>query len=802
LIGETLSHYRVTAKLGAGGMGEVYLAEDTKLERQVALKVLPAELADDPGRLSRLQREARALAALDHPSIVTVFSVEEADGVHFLTMAYVEGESLDALTPQDGFSPERLLELAVPLADALRAAHEHGIVHRDLKPANIMIDKEGRLRVLDFGLARLERAVASDERTALATETMMTRAGTVLGTYPYMSPEQAQGQIADARSDIFSLGVVLYEMATGRRPFTGATGMSLISSILKDTPTPVTELKVDLPQELGTIIERCLEKEPGERFRSAGELRDRLRALRREVRGGQAAVSASASRPRRLGFIAALVVVAVIVGGVYAWISLSTKGLPEAALSEAVVPRITSLAVLPLESLSGDPEQAYFVDGMTEALITDLSRIGELKVISRSSAMRYKDTDKPLSEIARELNVEAFVAGSVIREGDRVGITARLIDAATEVNLWADRYEREISSILTLQGEVAKAIAREIQITLTPGEEALLTRNREVAPEAYEAYLKGQSHFHELTPADLDAAEHYFGQALEKDPEYAPAHAGLSLVWAARQQFHLTPPAEAGPKARAAAERAVEIDESAAEAHYALAMVRTWTDWDWEGAETAFRRAIELNPNLADVRAYYSHYLLIMQRPEEATREMERAIELDPYNALFQLLNGVLLRYTDRCEDALDFYRNTLQTVPNDPRALGGVGQAYYCLGMYEEFYEAAVAFWRATGRPEAVAALEAGYAEGGFRGAMSRLAQWKEENFGSCNASAPLNFVAAGKNREALDCLESAVNEHDPNMPYIGAQPAYRSLWNEPRFQELLRRMNLPAPQLLRASE
>jgi serine/threonine protein kinase/Tfp pilus assembly protein PilF len=796
LIGETLSHYRVTAKLGAGGMGEVYLAEDTKLGRQVALKVLPAELADDHARLRRLQREARALAALDHPNIVTVFSVEEANGVQFLTMAYVEGDSLDALTPRDGFSHERLLELAIPLADALRAAHEHGIVHRDLKPANIMIDKEGRLRVLDFGLARLERVVASDERTALATETMMTRAGTVLGTYPYMSPEQAQGQIVDARSDIFSLGIVLYEMATGRRPFAGETGMSLISSILKDTPRPVNEIKAGLPEELSRTIERCLEKEPGERFPSAGELRDRLRALRRRVRSGQAGVSASASRPRRLRFIA-VAVVAAILAGTYAWIFVSKDGKPEAALSEPATPRIASLAVLPLRNSSGDPEQAYLVDGMTEALITDLSRIGELKVISRSSAMRYKGTDKPPSEIARELNVDALVEGSVLREGDRVGITAQLIEAATETNLWADRYEREISSILALQGEVAQAIAREIQVTLTPGEEALLARSLEVDPEAYEAYLKGMAQFYELTPAGLEAARHYFEQALEEDADYAPAHGGVALVWAGLQQMRLAPPAEAGPKAKAAAERALQIDNSVAGAHYALAIVRTWTDWDWEGAETSFRRAMELKPNWADVRAYYSHYLLITGHRAGAIRQMERALELDPYNTLVQALNSVVLVQTDRCEEALDFHRSTLEAVPNHPLALSGLVGAYYCLGMYEETYAAAVANWEGRGQPEAVAVLEGGYAEGGFAGAMSALAQWKQEHAGKARAShlgAGVNYAMAGESREALDQLELAFEERDPNVPYLGAWVEFRSLKNEPRFQDLLRRMNLPS--------
>jgi serine/threonine protein kinase/Tfp pilus assembly protein PilF len=752
--------------LGAGGMGEVYLAE----------------------RLRRLQREAKALAALDHPNIVTVFSVEEDKGVNFLTMAHVEGQGLDELIPSEGFEVEQLLDYAIPLADALRAAHEHGIVHRDLKPANLMIDKEDRLRVLDFGLARREVAAGPDDETQLASLTM-TQAGTVLGTYPYMSPEQAQGQVADARSDLFSLGIILYEMATGRRPFSGETGVSLISSILKDTPMPVTDVKEGLPAELGAIIERCLEKNPTDRYQIALEVREALAELRRRVRAGRAG---GVSRPRRLA-LAAVTLVTVLTG-VSSWLVWTwEEPSSEVLASPQAGPQIASLAVLPLRNLSGDPEQEYFADGMTEALITDLSKIGALRVISRTSVMRYKDTDKSLSEIAEELDVDAVIEGSVLREGNRVGITAQLIEAATETNLWADRYEREIESILTLQGEMARAIAGEIEVTLTPGEEALLTRKREVDPEAYESYLKGQAQWQKLTPAGLDAAEAYFEAALEKDPDYAQAHAGMAIVWAVRQQMGVVAPSEAGPKTKAAALRALEIDDSLAEAHQALAVVRAWTDWDWDAAEASFRRAIELNPNLAEVRAFYAHYLAIMRRPDEAMAQMQRALELDPYNALFPLFKGVVLESTGGCEEALAFYSGVLERIPTDVSALEGMIRVNYCLKRYEESYKAALAKWTAQGRPDAVAALEAGYAEGGFQGAMSGLADWKQEHLRYCD---DVNLAAGGRAEEALDCLESRVEQHDPNMPYIGVFATDPALKDEPRFQELLRRMNLPASE------
>jgi TolB-like protein/Tfp pilus assembly protein PilF len=496
------------------------------------------------------------------------------------------------------------------------------------------------------------------------------------------------------------------------------------------------------------------------------------------------------SRSRRLKVVAAVVGVAVV-AGIYGWMSILRDGsTTEAALSEVAGPQIASLAVLPLRNLSGDPEQDYFADGMTEALITDLSKIGDLKVISRTSAMRYRDSDKTLAQIAEELGVEAVIEGSVLREGSRVGITAQLIEVATDQNLWADRYEREISSILTLQGEMARAIASEIEVTLTPGEEALLTREREVDPEAYENYLKGQSNWQSLTPAGLDAAEAYFEAALEKDPDYAQAHAGMAMVWAGRQQMMLMLPAEAGPKAKAAALRALEIDDSVAEAHFALAGVETWTEWEWEAAESSFRRAIELSPNLAEGRAFYSHYLAIMQRPDEAMAQMQRALELDPYNTLLPLLNGILLESIGHCEDALAFYGGVLERMPTNPSALGGVVRGTYCLGRYEETYEAAVANWTGRARPDAVAALEAGYAEGGFAGAMGGLADWKQETLGFC---AEFNLAAAGRTDEALDCLELNFQLRNPNLPYIGVNVELLALRDEPRFLELLRRMNLP---------
>jgi serine/threonine protein kinase/lipoprotein NlpI len=800
LIGQTLSHYRITAKLGEGGMGEVYLAEDEKLERKVALKVLPAEVASDPDRLRRLQREARALAALDHPNIVTVFSVEEDDRLHFLTMAHVEGDDLDTLIPEEGFSVERLLELAIPLADALRAAHERGIIHRDLKPGNVMVDSEGRLRVLDFGLARREVAAGPDDETALASATM-TKVGTVMGTYPYMSPEQAQGQMADARSDLFSLGIILYEMATGRRPFAGETGVSLISSILKDAPTPVTDLKAGLPEELGEIIGKCLEKDPADRFASAEELRDRLEALRREVQAGQTIVSkrwASVVTPRRrrLVLVVALVVVAAL-AGIYAWMTIPKVGLPDdAALAEATGPRITSLAVLPLKNFSGDPEQAYFVDGMTEALITDLSKIGALKVISRTSAMQYKDSDKSLREIASELGVEAVIEGSVLREGGRVGITAQLIEAATDQTLWADRYERDLTSILALQGEIARAVAGEIEVTLTPQERTLLSSAREVDPEAHEAYLKGMFHLRRFTPQDFQTSLQYFETALGIDPDYALAHYGVSQVWNYMFVLGMEQPLVAGPKALEAVTRALDLDDSLAEAYLGLGNIKTSHLWEWEEAEEAFLRAIELNPNYAEARIFYSHLLLILDRTDEALEQCALALELDPLEPFFRAAYAVVLGYSGSPHDAIEVFREIYQNAPG----FGFLHQPLFRMlawtGELDEALEHAKLHLTTVGELDAVAAMEQGYAEGGYVEAMRQAADSLAA--GSHLATARPYFIAdlyedAGETDKALDWIERAYEIKDIDIAYLGVSVHSEDVIASPRFLAVMDKLGTP---------
>ncbi|MCP4896629.1 MAG: protein kinase [bacterium] len=797
MLGRQLGQFRILESLGAGGMGEVYRAEDRRLKRHVALKILPPDLASSEERLTRFQREAEALAAIDHPNIVHIYSVEAEEGIHFLTMQLVRGERLSKQIPEGGMSLDGLLDLAIPMCDALRAAHERGIVHRDLKPDNVMVDEEGRVKILDFGLAKLRLPEVDWEDSTQPVETV-TEAGAVLGTVPYMSPEQLQGRPVDHRSDLFSFGIVLYEMATGVRPFCGDDSASIISSIMRDDPAPLEQVRPNLSSKLGEMLHRCLEKQPERRFSSASDLLRELERLRGEFESGRTVTTGSKRAPVRQGrvprIIGAVALIALLTSlGIFAWNHLKDPRTTPAASAGAT---IDSLAVLPMANLLGDREQDYFSDGMTEALITDLSKIGALRVIARSSAMRYKGSEKSLEEIASELGVDALVEGTVQREGERVRISVQLIEAATQRNLWADRYERQLTSVLALQSEVAQAIAREIRIQVTPSERDLLAEAPEVDPEAYEAYLQGRSHVYRLTPADLEKALQYFQLALERDPGYAPAQAGIALVWLARGQFRIALPAVTQPKAIAAAARAVEMDERLGEAQFVLASVRTWVEWDWEGAEVAFRRAIELQPGFPEVRGYYAHYLMIMGRPQEAFAQMERTMALDPLNPLMKALNGMMLEAAHRFDEAEEQYREILRTQPRHPVALGGFYAIHALRGDSRAAYEFGRQKLLVMNGPEAAQAWERGYSERGLPGAHDRLAEWKRPRLTTldyCPVGMALNLFGAGRIDEALDCFELAHRGRDQNMPYIGIWPGLDPLHNEPRFQEIMRQMRLP---------
>ena len=766
--------YRIVEEIGRGGMGIVYKAEDTKLKRTVALKFLPPELTHISEVKERFMREAQAAAALDHPNICTVYEFDEAEEKSFISMAYIEGQSLKKKIESGPLELDEALMIATQVVEGLQEAHKKGVVHRDIKSANIMVTENNQAKIMDFGLARMTGGA------------LLTKEGTAMGTIAYMSPEQARGEDVDHRTDIWSLGVVIYEMFSGQLPFKGGHDQAVVYSILKEKPKPITDLRSEIPLTIEQVVGKALEKNPDQRYQQVEDLLDDLISISAGIVPEEIKVRLrKAKLLRRKRAI-------IYAGGAGFFFIMTVIAL---SLFTGRAETIDSIAVLPLENLTGDPEQEYFVDGVTDELIGQLAQISALRVISRQSMMRYKESDKSLPEIARELNVDALVDGTVYKVGKSVRIRVQLIDALPEErNLWAETYDRATTDVLVMYSEMARAIADKTQVKLTAEETTRLTNARQVNPEAYDAYLMGSYHWKKLTRAGFDTAQRYFELALEKDPSSAPAYEGLAIVWAGRGQMGITPPRETGPKAKAAALEAIALDDDSAEAHWALAITRTWIEWDWAGAEPEWQRTLELNPNDATAHAYYSHFLAIVGRTDEAIPHIELALELDPFNALFHSLYAGVLNYHSRYDDAIAAARTALAMQPDAPVALSQLKLALGAQGMHDEMLAAQRQSFAHDS--ELVAALERGLEEAGYEGAQRRIADVLAARYdkpGGFRAMtiAQLYFDAGDKDL-AIDWFEKAYEEHDPNLPYLG-RPFWNPLRSDPRFQDLLRRIGLP---------
>jgi len=796
MIGQIVSHYRILEKLGGGGMGVVYKAEDTKLGRLVALKFLPPEMARDPKAVARFQAEARAASALNHPNICMILDIDEHEGQPFIAMEFLEGKTLKQRMAGKRLKTGELLELAIQIADALDAAHAKGIVHRDIKPANIFVTSRRQAKILDFGVAKLlqeAREIKPVSGDSTTEELALTSGGTVVGTVAYMSPEQVRAQDVDARADLFSFGLVLYEMGAGRPAFEGDSAGVIFEAILNRAPVSLPRVSPELPPELGRIVDKALEKDRRLRYQTAADMKADLQRLLREEESSQNDLTRSLAFIFRrnwlliAGGLSLLTLAAVITG-------VNVGGWRDRLLGRPVALHIESLAVLPLENLSHDPEQEYFADGMTEELITTLGKIPALRVISRTSAMTYKGTKKALPDIARQLNVDAIVEGSVLRSGHRVRITAQLIQAATDRHLWAESYERDLRDVLALQNEVAQAIVGEIQIRLSPEDQSLLPTPRPVKSDAYEAYLKGRYFWNKRDRKSVLKGLQYFQEAVKLDPTYALAHTGVADSYLILGVFNWLPPHECFPKAKAAALEALKINENLAEAHTSLANCNQM-EWDWKGADLEYKRALALNPNYAIALLWHSVFLSWTGQHAAAIEEARRAQEVDPLSPIISTNVGQVLYFARRYEEVRKAIQKALEVSPDFFLAryiLGLVCLQEHKLQEGTSELQAAVALFPEDDQTKA--ALGYAYAlsdrKGDALAVLAELEKLSKARFVSPRDIA-LVYTGLGEKDKALDWLEEAYRQRDIGLSNLAVDPAFDPLRADPRFENLVRKMN-----------
>jgi TolB-like protein/tRNA A-37 threonylcarbamoyl transferase component Bud32/Tfp pilus assembly protein PilF len=796
MIGQSISHYSITEKLGEGGMGVVYRARDLTLHREVALKFLAVGALDDLQARERVLQEARTISALNHPNICTVYEVGEVEGRPYLVMEYIEGHPLSFEVLSGGMARDVMMRYGMQLADALAHAHERGIVHRDLKAGNVIVTPSGRLKVLDFGLSRRLEEKASEDTTQF--DQGWAEQHSVTGTLPYIAPELLKGREADARSDIWALGVILYEMAAGRRPFRGGTPFELSAAILRELPPAISP---PLAPVLQSVVDKCLNKDPSQRYGSGGELRAALETADTASRSERIPVAAlavhdtalrSAQFQKRLRYgVGAFAAIVLVLAGIL-WKMSRPHSFPR-----AMPGAIQSVAVLPLDNLSGDPAQDYFADGMTDALITELSHIRKLRVISRTSVMQYKHTQKNLAEIARDLNVDAVVEGSVLRANGRVRISAKLMQTSVEQSLWADSYERDFTDVLALQSDVATAIARGIQVELSAPEATQLASSRAVVPEAYEAFLKGRFEAAKRTPEGITSSQGYFEDAIAKDPTYAAAYAGLADTLLNLSTYQIRPPAEVIPAAKAAAQKALQLDERLAEAHASLAAIRFY-HLEWDGVESEFLRAIALNPGYATAMHWYALSLAALGRKEESFTEIKLAREIDPRSLIINANVGWCYYLAGDNDRAIEEEKATLRLEPGFVVAHGYLGQAY----LEKKLYDLAIEEFRKSvslspGDPSRQADLGGAYASAGKKEqAQEVLQEFLHAPRGKYISPYDwaMFYASMEKKQETMGWLEKAFAERNARMVNLAVHPHFAFLHRDPAFENLLARMNVPA--------
>ncbi|MBS1786373.1 MAG: protein kinase [Acidobacteria bacterium] len=842
--GVRFNQYVILSQLGSGGMGEIYLAQDTKLGRRVALKLLLTHFTSDEERVHRFEQEARAASALNHPNIITIFEIGHDNATHFIATEFVEGQTINQRLALGKMELVDVLDVAIQVANALTAAHAAGIVHRDIKPENIMLRPDGYVKVLDFGLAKLTETFDSDEdiSTEAATKPLRdTSPGVIMGTVSYMSPEQARGHKVDSRSDLFSLGSVIYEMATGHKPFRGETMSDVMAAVLDSEPQPVTTLLPGAPSELQWIVSKALAKDREARYQTAKEFLNDLKRLKQqmEFKAEQARLNRttlvgeeSASFRRSTGslrksgsgrhsggnrkptgevtlsydteviearsvssaefllgelrrnkrgfFLASFVVLALVAVGGYQWFK------PKPHLTDAI-------AVLPLTRLSAEPLTESLSDGLTEGLIQSLSHIPKLRVRSMISVLRYKLTGSaPPPDprtVGNELQVPVVLTGSIGKRGEMIFINLELVDAKDNSYIWGQKYERKPGDLMALQVEITREVSQRLQLDLNAREQALR--------EAYQLYLRGRYHWNRRTPADLRLGADFFEKAIQRVPNYAPGYAGLADSYNMLGAYGAMPTVEALPKAKAAAERAVAIDDSLAEGHNSLGYVKHRYEWDWAGAEREFKRAIELDPGYAPAHIWYSNYLSSMGRMDEAIEEARRCQEIAPLWLLAGSQLAWVLYYAGENDQAIEQSQKILSIDRGSFAAHRYAGLAYVQQGKYREAIESLTKARELSGNsPVVVAALAYTHAISGNKAEAQKL--MNEFNVGTSQHKVPaydlaIVYAGMGEKEKAFSWLEKAFEEHSEYLPFLRVEPRLHSLHSDPRFAELLKRLNLP---------
>jgi serine/threonine protein kinase/tetratricopeptide (TPR) repeat protein len=827
MIGQTISNYRILSTLGRGGMGVVYKAEDLRLGRMVAVKFLPESLANDRMAVERFQREARAVSALNHPNICTLYDIDDDKGNPFLVMEYLEGRTLKDRIAGGPLPADEALELAIQMADALDAAHSRGVVHRDIKPANIFINTRGQIKIMDFGLAKvsaemkdLEGAERPSAMPTAALADLLTSPGSTLGTVAYMSPEQARGEELDARTDLFSLGVVLYEMATGRSPFPGNTAALVFVGILHQAPVPPSKLQPEIPIEMERIIHKALEKNRDLRYQNASDIRADLKRLRRDADSSRAMpvawdplppatppmterpssgrqtqerisseapaassaqylVSGVKGHPRIAILVLALAAIAALAG---AYLAFREKPLD-------------SLAVLPFVNVGADPGTEYLSDGIAESIINNLSQLPQLSVRSFSSVAHYKTKDLNPETVGRELKVRAVIIGRLVHRADEVSIDAELIDVRNNRQIWGAQYNRKVADMLAIQEQISREISEKLSMRLSGEVEQRMTRRSTENSAAYQLYLQGRYYWNKRTLEGVQQSIDYFQQAIQKDARYALAHAGLADAYALLADLNVLPAREIIPKMEAAAAKALQLDDTLAEAHTSLAWAK-FHEFDWAGADKEFKRAIELNANYATAHAWYGEYLMALGRFKEGQTEMERAGELDPLSPAINLALGYRLYYAHQYQQAIDQCQKTLAMDPEYVMAHVFLGRSYQQMNRYAEaIAEFRKALELSGGDSNELAALgqalAASHQEAEARKILAELTMRSQQTYVQPMWLAVIH-LALGEKDQAFDGMQKAYEDRSAWLVYLKVDPFFDAVRSDPRFVALLQRVSL----------